>query len=199
MSIKIDLKLFLFAIIFSITHQINMYAAFMVFAFLHELGHLFCGLLLGFKPKSITMTPFGFQMEFFCKVEKHHQNRKKILIALAGPFTNVMIAFICFFLPFQNHATAETVIYANSLLAIFNLIPIYPLDGGRILKECVYSKFGLKKAYKVTNKTANVMVFLLTLMASISILYIHNISIVLILIYLWYLVIQNHKISLHFL
>lgn len=46
MNIKIDLKIFLFAILFYLTKQIEMYATIMVFAIVHELGHLICGLAM---------------------------------------------------------------------------------------------------------------------------------------------------------
>ena len=46
MSLKIDLKIFLFAILFFITKQIEMYAIIMILAFVHELGHLVCGLAM---------------------------------------------------------------------------------------------------------------------------------------------------------
>ena len=86
-------------------------------------------------------------------------------------------------------------IYANLLLVIFNLLPIYPLDGGRILEQVIYVMKGKKIAHNVTNKVGKVTVILLTVCTSILILYIHNIAFVLILIYLWYLVIQNEKIN----
>lgn len=201
MSIKIDLRIFLFTVIFFFTHQIEIYALLMVFALLHELGHLACGLALGFKPKAMAINPFGFQIEFQVHTEEYQKrigkgsrlNIKKILIALAGPFTNFIIILLCFFVPKDNFMEKETMIYANFLLAIFNLLPIYPLDGGRILKEIMQLKFGLEKAYEITNKTANIMIIILTVIASIAILYIHNIAILLILGYLWYLVIKNNR------
>lgn len=64
MSIKIDLKIFLFAILFFLTKQIELYAILMIFALVHELGHLICGLILGLKPSSIKINPFGFQILF---------------------------------------------------------------------------------------------------------------------------------------
>ena len=115
---------------------------------------------------------------------------KKITIALAGPITNLIISFVCLITPIFNN---ETVIYANILLAIFNLLPIYPLDGGRILQEVVKMRKGNQKSYEVTNLVAKTTVILLTIISSIAILYIHNFAIIIILLYLWYLVIQNEK------
>ena len=55
MSVKIDLKIFLFAIIFYFTKQIKIYALLMILALVHELGHLVCGICLGLKLKSIKI------------------------------------------------------------------------------------------------------------------------------------------------
>lgn len=79
------------------------------------------------------------------------------------------------------------------LLAIFNLLPIYPLDGGRILQEIIHIKKGKEESYKITNLVSKITVIILTIIESIVILYIHNIAFIIILIYLWFLVIKNEK------
>ena len=58
MSIKVNLRIFLFALIFYLTKQIHIYVLLMIFATIHELGHLLCGLVLGLKPKSLHIMPF---------------------------------------------------------------------------------------------------------------------------------------------
>ena len=200
MSIKIDLKIFLFAILFLITKQIKLYAILMIFALIHELGHLICGLLLGLKPKSIKINPFGVQLTFKDYIEDYNYKvgsgnilcLKKMIIAIAGPLTNLTIALALLIIPI-NLREKDILIYANILLAIFNLIPIYPLDGGRILKEVINIKSGREKSYKVINAVSNITVILLTFTTAIAILYIHNIALLIILGYLWYLNIQNQK------
>ena len=79
------------------------------------------------------------------------------------------------------------------LLAIFNLLPIYPLDGGRILQEIVHIKKGKEESYKITNLVSKITVIILTIIESIVILYIHNIAFIIMLIYLWFLVIKNER------
>ena len=64
MSIKIDLKIFLFFFLFLLTSQIEMYILLMVFAIIHELGHLIMGLILKFEPEEIKLTPVGLQIKF---------------------------------------------------------------------------------------------------------------------------------------
>lgn len=66
MQIKINLKVFLFLLIFLITRQIKIYALLMCLALIHELGHVMAGIILGFKPESISIIPTGF----FCKIQK---------------------------------------------------------------------------------------------------------------------------------
>ena len=200
MSIKIDLKVFLFAILFWFTKQIDLYALLMAFAFFHEIGHI------GIKPESIKINPLGFQIQFCTPVEDfntkikngNEQCIKKILIALAGPLINIFMIAICLLLPesiiSQNLENVKvTIIYANLLLAIFNLLPIYPLDGGRILKQLVHIFKGKEKSHEIINTVSKVTVITLTVITSIAILYIHNIALLLILAYLWYLMIQNEK------
>ena len=102
MSIKIDLRIFLFGILFFLTKQIEIYAIIMLFAFLHEIGHWCAGLLLGFKPQNMKITPWGFQIAFKTDIENYNQKRrqenelcmKKIVIYLAGPMINCFSLFI---------------------------------------------------------------------------------------------------------
>ena len=165
---------------------------FMFFIILHEFGHLITGIILGFKPKGIKLSSMGLSVCFNIDYDDYNINikngklisLKKLLIALAGPVINFLIAtfFIIFNIEFFEQVR-ENIIYANLLIGLFNLIPIYPLDGGRIIKNIIQINVDLKKTYKYTNLVSNMTLISITAISSIAILYLKNIAIVLIIIY----------------
>lgn len=197
MSIKIDLKIFLFLFLFLLTSQLEIYLLLMVLAILHELGHLIAGSLLKFQTEEIKLTPVGLQISFKVNYQDYSEQAKaltikKAIIALAGPLTNLVIAFFTIILAITNSNFANTywfslLLYSNLLIALFNLLPIYPLDGGRFLKEILKLGIGKKKANKITYLVSKTMLVIITAISSIVILYLQNIAILIIIAYLWYL------------
>ena len=197
-SIKLDLKIFLFLFLFLLTSQLEIYIVLIVFAIIHEIGHLIAGLILKFEPEEIKLTPVGLRIQFKVSDEEYKIKNvksitiKKAIIALAGPITNLIIATTAvlmakFNINLQNLYIYELIVYSNLLIAMFNLIPIYPMDGGRVVNETLKLVCGNKKAYKITYILSKTILIILTAISSIAILYLQNISIVIILAYLWYL------------
>ena len=202
MRIRIHLKIFIFILIFLLTNQIKIYGILMLFALIHELGHMLVGILLGFKPTKLEIMPYGVSVGFDIKCEDYNKKVKKgnvlaikkLIIALAGPLTNFIITVIFLIINTNLFGIERNlVIYANILIGIFNLIPIYPLDGGRAIKNILHITVGLKKSYEYTNQISKITICILTGICSITILYIRNIAILLILAYLWYLVIAENR------
>lgn len=198
MRFRIDLKIFVFLILFYITRQIHTYAAIMIFAIIHELGHLIVGLILGMKPDKLDIMPYGASISFKLspndyniKIKKGNKLEiKKIIIALAGPITNVILIIIALNINMTIFYKL-IIIYSNLLLIIFNLLPIYPLDGGRILKSLLHILFGKVKAEKYINRISFITVVIITLISSIVIFYLENIAIFIIVVFLWFLVIRE--------
>ncbi len=198
MRFRIDLKIFIFLVLFYFTKQIEIYALIMIFAIIHELGHLVAGILMGMKPEKIELMPFGLSVSFKININEYNKKikkgnnleTKKILIALAGPLTNLIMILITYRLKIDI-IKSMLIIYTNFLIMIFNLLPIYPLDGGRILKGILHISFGKRKSEKYINNISKITVIIITAITSILILYVQNISFILIDIYLWYLIIKE--------
>ena len=202
MKFRIDLKILFFLALFYLTGQLKIYLVIMLFAFLHEISHLIVGLILGFKPQAIEIMPFGFSMKL---LPKHANNEKKILkanlaelkyifVALAGPFFNLIVAAVLykFDLGLKNELRS-LIFYANIMLCIFNLISLYPLDGGRVARSILRIFYGENKAYKIMKVLSNITIFSLTFVGSIAILYLKNIAVLIILSYLWILFLKEKE------
>ena len=200
MKIQIDLKIFLIIFIFIVTNQIQIYMLIMLFALIHELGHMLAGLLLKLRPEKIKIIPVGVSIAFRLKPEDFNQKIgkanilevKKILIAIAGPLTNIIIIWIASQIQI-NIIQEISIIYANIIIVIFNLLPIYPLDGGRILKGVLNITLGKRKANYYIKNISIIVITCITLLVAIVTWHNHNIALILITIYLWIIVIKEIK------
>ena len=201
MVFRVDLKIFLFLILFYLTKQIEIYSVVMIFAIIHELSHLIAGIFLRMKVKRVTLMPVGLSVEFNLTKEDYNNkvlksNKleiKKVIIAIAGPMINLFIMFLTIFLKIDNNNLKQTIIYSNFLIAVFNLLPIYPLDGGRILKSILSLLLNKKEANVYIHVISNISLFFITCLFSIIIYYLQNIALLIILIYLWYIVIKENN------
>ena len=201
MRLRIDLKIFIFILLFILTNQIKIYAIIMLFAIIHEMGHLVTGMILGMKPDKIELTPFGVSINF--KITQKEYNKrirkgnllelKKIFIAVAGPLTNFIIILLTNNLNI-NFVDKKLIIYANIILILFNILPIYPLDGGRIIKGILHIIVGKYKTEKYVHNISYITLVILTILSNISILYLKNIAIFLVIMFLWGLEIKENKI-----
>lgn len=192
MSIKINLKIFIFIALFFLYRKFELYFLMMFFGILHELGHLLAGLLFGLKPKRLTVMPVGLRIEFDVS-EYSFIKLKELIISLAGPLVNLIIFFIALNVDI-DYKYSQLIVYINLLMFLFNLIPIYPLDGGRILKSILHIIFGYKKSIVVTNVISNIVVCIITILGVLLSIYCRSIGIILVIVYIWSLVIFENKI-----
>jgi len=191
LQIKINLQIFVFVMVFILTGQIDIYACLMFFALIHELMHMVTGIILGLTPKTLLIMPFGLSVVFEIYEAKKIMNIKKMIIAGSGPFINIILAIIFWFI----NKDLTTIIYSNILIALFNLLPIYPLDGGRILKLILKSKYKYDKVETLINRISKITIIIITSLSSILVLLWQNIGLVFVIVYLWLIMIKENKRS----
>ena len=200
MKIRIDLKIIIFLILFYLTNQIRIYLIILFFFIIHELGHLFTGLALKLKPENIEIMPYGLSVKL--KTNPEDVNKKigkgnilevkKIIIALAGPIVSFILSIIFFNID-PIFITKQDAVYSNILILLFNLIPLYPLDGGRIIKGILHIKYGNKFSKKFVYIMSNMIMIILSFIFSIAVFYFQNIAYFLICILLWIITLEENK------
>lgn len=124
----------------------------LVTALMHECGHVFCALKMGFTCEKIKIMPYGAAA--MCDVDGIRAG-DEIKLALAGPMVNaavcVALAGLWWFYP-ETYAFTDTVMNANLAMLLVNLLPAYPLDGGRVA-GCVLAKLFSKRVSLIVLKS----------------------------------------------
>lgn len=113
---------------------------------LHELAHLFVATTKGYKLKQMRLDMFGLSIT----LDDEIADKDAFAINIAGPIFNLLLCLICMALYWAVPASYKFLsmfCVANFWLATFNLLPIYPLDGGKIFRAF----FKTDKAYKRTD------------------------------------------------
>jgi len=138
---------------------------------LHELGHALAAKRYGIKTKDITLYPIGGVARLERMPEKPKQ---ELAVAFAGPAVNFIIAILLLPLMLSPDFNAEEssnslVIGAhnflpmlgmlNITLAVFNLIPAFPMDGGRVLRALLAMKMGRLKATQIAAGIGKLLAF----------------------------------------
>jgi len=129
---------------------------------LHELAHSFVAIRQGLQVTSIRLFIFGGVAQVSSEPSS---GRNEFLIALAGPAVSMALAFffgmLYVLLLFSGGlrpvaAVAWYLATANLILAVFNMIPGFPLDGGRILRAILWDRWNdLGRATKVVSRIGN--------------------------------------------
>ena len=145
---------------------------------LHELGHSRVAQHFRYPVHDITLFPIGG----VASIEGSPRPRHELYIAIAGPVVSFALA-LCFAgivalrggaqqltalfesPAFASHYLANSPLlalcYANAMLVLFNLIPAFPMDGGRVLRAVLGLRFGKKKATKIAGRVGQFLAVLM--------------------------------------
>lgn len=142
------------------------------FVTLHELAHGLAAKKFGITVREITLLPIGGVASMTKLPDKPYQ---EFLISLAGPMFNIAVVAVFFlplyfilgprvlFHPLSVKTFAHTIAHIywlNLGLALFNLIPAFPMDGGRILRAILSQKLGHRRATKIAVNFGHVFALL---------------------------------------
>lgn len=118
--------------------------------FVHEMGHYIGAHLFQWRVKKIELFPFGGVAE----VEEHGNRpfREEIIVTLLGPLQHVWMvaaAYLIYHLGWWELEGYKWFVKMNISLLVFNMLPVWPLDGGKLVFTAASSIFPFKKAHTV--------------------------------------------------
>lgn len=122
----------------------------------HELAHSLVAIRQGEKVRRITLFILGGVAQI---TEEPQEASKEFFMALVGPLTSFAIAGVCYVLVFLLRPASEPLAamarylsFINVLLGAFNLLPGFPMDGGRVFRSIIWKLTGdLKKATRIAS------------------------------------------------
>ena len=131
---------YFFTVLFLITGHIYNYLLFTLIIFIHELGHTLVACIFKWKIDKICIYPYGGISKFSTLVNV--LNYQEFFVLISGPILQVIFMFL--FINFLSVKYHSIFIFYNMFILIFNLLPIYPLDGGKLMKIAFSEIFNFK-------------------------------------------------------
>ncbi len=149
---------------------------------LHELGHSLMARRYGIATRDIILSPIGglARLEFIPKIPI-----QEFMIAIAGPMVNVILSGLSFLILFANKvapsfnmeswvdqpgpiATLQFMFWMNGILFAFNLIPAFPMDGGRILRALLSIRLGYNSATRIATAIGKILAVIIFIYAILN-------------------------------
>ena len=154
---KIHPLTYITALIFILVGYFKFYLSFMLILFIHELGHITLSLIFKWHIKSIILLPLGLLLKFEDNLNK--PLIEEFIISISG------IVFQLIFITFIHN---YYLVISSNIILIFNILPIYPLDGSKIINIVLNKITNFKTSYFLTLLLSFITLIILI---SISIIY----------------------------
>lgn len=161
-NFKIGFSFFFLILICVVSKNLLLLINYLLALFLHETAHLVMATYKGYSLNYIKLDIGGLSIN----LKEDIKDKDSFLINVAGPVCNIVLCLICMSLYWlfpKTYQYLNLFCTSNLLLALFNLLPIYPLDGGKIFR-------GIIKNVKVLKIVENVLKY--TISALCVVLYI---------------------------
>ncbi len=121
-------------LLFKFFFKNNECAIVFIIAIIHESAHLATASCLGYKIAKFKILPYGACLELENTFENSND---ELIVTSAGPVSNLLMLVLCTLIKHNFAVDTSSYAYANIYMMIINMIPVFPLDGGRIFR-CVF-------------------------------------------------------------
>ncbi|MBD5132238.1 MAG: hypothetical protein HDT28_06620 [Clostridiales bacterium] len=146
--IYISPVMFVMAVYFVAMGMAYQYVCSLAAVLLHECAHAKVAKKLGYELNVVKLMPYGAALCGDVQMRAKHE----IAVAAAGPIFNLITAALCaalWWLVPTTYAFTQAFCACNLYIGLFNLLPVYPLDGGRVTFALLTKRLNRDKAYKI--------------------------------------------------
>lgn len=135
----------------------------------HECGHAFAALYLGWRVTEVQLLPFGG----VAKVDENGSRPiwEELVVTVSGPIQHLWLPFLShalLFTDYWNQSNHQLFLTYNFMILLFNLLPIWPLDGGKLIFLFLMKIFPFRRAYAMILILSFLFLIILTLFITLS-------------------------------
>jgi len=153
---KIDFSFYIAILLALFTRQIDVYITYLIAIVIHECGHLIMASFLKWEVEELRISAIGGFLTF--KNDLSKPAAQTFLVALSGIIFNLILGVVLFALN-----GPASLIYTQFAIAIFNLLPIAPLDGSKLMQSLLRGIFDYKIVLNIMKVANIIFLFVFTL------------------------------------